>query len=360
MKMEKLILNKMFKVKNKNNKTGFVIVLFIFLFTTSIFPMSLYAQEAVNEGGLVGPTIENESITTSKFASDPTRLRNTGANFDATAAVGSCVTGLIGSIAGNLFSNAIGSLTSSFLGQEVPVGDSTVRNNTNKVIEKETGKYGVSMDGIAHCIGNMVIEGVLRSTISWVNNGFEGNPAFIDDPEQFFTDIADYELGRALDELSGGVLCSPWDIEIRLGLLSRYRGTNYRRRCTLTDIINNIDNFLEGHFPSDDSAFDAWFELTQNPYNNPYSSYLNAIDEYETRVARRKSNLILELNWGNGFRSERGADGSIETPGTIIQSQVSNALNIPTERLTFADEFDELINALFDSIINNMINGLRN
>jgi hypothetical protein len=359
MKIMNLILNKMSDIKNKFKKIGSLIIALVILFNITATPVALYAQEAVN--------------TSTSFANDPTKLHSDGAGSFSATSVAGCAKGLLSSTVGGMFTSAMGKLSGNISGMfsggggegggiigivaEVPVKDQSVRDNTSAVTVKETGgTYTPSLDGIAHCIGNMLIEGLLQSTITWVKGGFQGNPAFIEDPARYFTDLADYELGQALNDLSGGVLCSMWDVDIRLGLLSRYRGDTTRRgRCTITDIIGNAQGFIDGNF--DEGGWDAWFELTQNKYNNPYTSYLNAINMYEARVSSRNASITLELNWANGWRSEKDGNGETTTPGSVVQETVSKSLNIPAERLTFADEFDELVSELFNSLVTTIFEG---
>ncbi len=58
------------------------------------------------------------------------------------------------------------------------------------------------------------------------------------------------------------------------------------------------------------------------------------------------------------MRGDKKEGGKITTPGSLVQEQVSSYLNIPAERLTFADEFDELVDELFNSLLNKMFEGI--
>src|SRR3989338_8596398 len=49
--------------------------------------------------------------------------------------------------------------------------------------------YG--LDTIAWQIVNMVIERMAASTVKWINSGFKGSPAYVTDPESYFTKIGD-------------------------------------------------------------------------------------------------------------------------------------------------------------------------
>jgi len=319
-----------------NNFLSGILVLFIFVPGGFLHAQTNESLRIDPDTGLVIPRAQvvNPAAATAQSG---------GISLDAAGpAVSGCVSQLIGSVIGQNLNSAINSLTSSI--GTVPVLD--VKQAT-----KETGGLGTpSLDGVAFCLGNAVIESILAGTIQWVQSGFNGNPVFIDDPEQFFTDVADYELGLFLDEVSNGYLCSPWDVNIRLSVLDGYYGNGDQYRgCRLTDVINNIDGFLEGNF--EEGGWTGWYELTQKPLNNPYGSYRVLNDGLYSRIATRRGIVDAELGWSGGFLSLKNESGKTTTPGLLIQQSVSNKLNIPAERLTFADEFDELISALVNQFV---------
>ncbi len=61
---------------------------------------------------------------------------------------------------------------------------------------------GISWDSIAYCIVNSMIDYIARSTIAWARSGFQGNPSFIENPGQFFKQLADTEASTFLQNLA--------------------------------------------------------------------------------------------------------------------------------------------------------------
>jgi hypothetical protein len=124
-------------------------------------------------------------------------------------------------------------------------------------------------------------------------------------------------------------------------------------------MVGNLDRFLTNSFS--EGGWAGWFQLTQQNQNNPYGSYLDATSELQLRISGAQQLELFKVNLGNGFLSqevclERGDFGEciasqIQTPGTVIQNQLDTALNLPTGRLTIADEIDELIGALLSQLV---------
>jgi hypothetical protein len=178
----------------------------------------------------------------------------------------------------------------------------------------------------------------------------------VDDPEKFFGDIADYEFGQVLDELTGGLLCSNIDAPIRINMTKEYTkqrsgpSSGYsKRRCTLSDQIENVEAFTSG---ASSGSWDDWLEFTSTPYNNYYGARLSLQDDLNNRVTNRQYLANLELDWNNGYQSIRDSQtGEITTPGSMVQSQVEKRLNAPIDRLSFADEFDEILNSTINQFV---------
>ncbi|MDP2642010.1 MAG: hypothetical protein Q8P21_01830 [bacterium] len=238
---------------------------------------------------------------------------------------------------------------------------------------KETGisifgiNTGLTWDGIAIMIAKKFIERMVDSTVNWINNGFDGNPAYVIDPEQYFTDIADGVAGEFIAGSDLGFLCSPFQAQIRISLQKQYTQPE-PFQCTLTDVVGNIENFYNDF---SQGGWDGWFSMTQNNANNPYGAYLEAKIELDSRIASAIGLKEQQLNWGRGFLSfsdcieyaqvdvgegqtERGEcikHGPIKTPGVAIEGQLENVLGTGIRQLELADEFDELIGALLGQLL---------
>jgi hypothetical protein len=53
-------------------------------------------------------------------------------------------------------------------------------------------------DRLAVMITNQIIQRMTASIVNWINTGFQGSPAFLTNPEAFFTDVGDQITGEFL------------------------------------------------------------------------------------------------------------------------------------------------------------------
>jgi hypothetical protein len=220
----------------------------------------------------------------------------------------------------------------------------------------------LALDAIAWTLINALIEQMISDVTQWVVSGFEGKPAFLEDLTGFLTDLTDSIVGDYIwnsDAL--GFLCSPFSMNVKLALDLQYSNSrDYRKtsQCTLSGIGDNLENFMG-------QSWDNWFQVTMNPSNNPYGAFDEARAGLSATIASARGSATKELEFGSGFFSQKECvDDPMEpgevgppsqtcktiTPGETIQTNISDALNIPRERLGFADEINELISALIGQL----------
>lgn len=238
----------------------------------------------------------------------------------------------------------------------------------------------VSWDAIAYCVVNAMIEYIANATIAWANSGFNGNPAFLENPERFFRDLADYQAGKIIKDIaygaSGGAVnvCQPFKVNIAINLAQSYPGygddalnSSYRgMSCRLSDItqkkifqgINVSVGEGKGNVQQALSWTD-WNELTQNDANNPYGAYILANQALYASVAAKNNELRFEISANNGWLNfKKCPDGEKDlskcntvTPGTLIQSSLEKTLNLSKDRLVLATKFDQMITAIVNNLI---------
>ena len=221
------------------------------------------------------------------------------------------------------------------------------------------------LDTIAWGLINVTLETMLQSTTDWINSGFEGKPAFVQNMQSYLLDIADtyalgFIFGKNLD-----FLCSPFKLDVQFALEVNYANTReYYAQCRITDAIKNLSGFLDGDFIGG-GGWDAWYDITLNPQMYPAGALFLAEGSMHMGLSNARAGGIFEVDIGQGFLSkktcETNVDGteecSIVTPGQTIQGRLETALNIPTNRLTIADELNELIGALFAQVGKQVLSG---
>lgn len=221
------------------------------------------------------------------------------------------------------------------------------------------------MKKIAIGIAQKMVADMVRSTIDWAQTGFEGNPAYVTDPKQYFTRLADGAAGDFIGGTELGFLCSPFQTQVRIALQRQY-SQPAQFQCSLTGVVGNINAFYSDF---SQGGWDGWFVMTQNDVNNPYGAYIQAQIELDSRIAKALGIQDKQLKWDSGFLSWADCDeedpdtgeclqrGPVKTPGKVIESQLEGELGTGIRQLELADELDELINALFTQLLKQLVFG---
>jgi hypothetical protein len=276
--------------------------------------------------------------------------QSAGMSLDASQTAATMGTCLGTSGVTNFIKTSIAGLVGSIVTLEVPTADNSLRG-------KEVGTLGtayISWDSLGYCAINSIIEALGAATVAWINSGFQGNPVFVDNPTQFFADIADIEAGGFLNEISNGFLCSPIRNIVRLNLANQYNNQiGMQGQCTFTSVSGNMEQFLSG----DTFSWADWISYTQTPYNNPFGATIYGSIELDQRIAQSLGVQSTLLDWGRGFLSFKDPEtGKISSPGAVIEGQINQRLFNGESRLNIADEFDEIVNALVNQLIKVAIN----
>jgi hypothetical protein len=300
----------------------------------------------------------------------------------------------------------------------VVTGDVSPTGISNAITHKAKDLKDFVLDKAAQLVAKQILHQITLSIIDWINNGFHGSPAFMNNPEAFFLDAADQVTGAFLatdGPLSS--LCSPFAIDIRLSLaLNQVSLPNARYECTLSRIIEaqkngpditvngqvlnssktySMDGFYAGDFSQ--GGWNAWVEMTTKPANNKFGSFLTAQSDLDARLLNKQNRIQLDLQMGSGFMSWENckdvpegskidveADGGVEkvselkkipgskevnntdgtvsvqrceiqTPGSTIANSLHTAMNVPIVELELANDINAIINATISALINKVL-----
>ncbi|MBI4086878.1 hypothetical protein HY416_02765 [Candidatus Kaiserbacteria bacterium] len=218
------------------------------------------------------------------------------------------------------------------------------------------------LDGILSDLAKLAMQEITNSTIRWINSGFEGSPAFVTDLDQFLINTADKAAGEFIYGSNLNFLCSPFQLDVRIALQLSYDAVNRESvaRCSLSEVVGNVDNFFNDPFAG---GIDGWFALTVLPSNNFFSAYDISTEAMLANIARKKEINITELAWGSGFLSKKECHPVIDTrngsetqecgtvtPGDTISEALTFELSTGSRTLLEADEINEVISALFTQL----------
>lgn len=231
------------------------------------------------------------------------------------------------------------------------------------------------LDGIGWAVAKQIVSSMIRSLINWVNSGFQGSPAFVQDLQEHLLGIVDQAAGQFIQSLGGigEFICSPFRLDVQAALSVNYAKARSgmpsgptEGMCTLSGIGSNIENFLSGTVES----MDQWLQVTSNPQNTPLGAYLNAEVKMNAAIRNAAGKEMQLLNFNDGFLSRKicegingqasGGGGScrITTPGRVIADQLNKALGAGQDALIEADEINELIGALLNQLTMQALQGI--
>lgn len=244
-------------------------------------------------------------------------------------------------------------------------------------------------DGLVKYIAQTTLRGITQSVVNWINNDFRGSPSFVTNPEGFLSNLANKVIGKTISEIDP-LWCEPFRLQMNtaFGVGYGFKGAEEELGCKLTDVIANVqgayDSFVGGNFTQ--GGWKSWISITGNQQSNGYGAYLNTVNKIDASIITAGGREIKLLDWGQGFRSWRkceipgpeviatdrhGAnildpddpykyvmkpgpcekEGPIETPGSIIQDNLKQALGSDLMGLNFADEINEIIAALANKMV---------
>lgn len=231
------------------------------------------------------------------------------------------------------------------------------------------------LDGIAWALAKQIISQMTSSIVNWINSGFKGSPAFVQDLEGFLLNVGDKVIGQYLEELGGpfSFICSPFQLDVRVALAASYARTRDNQpespSCTLTGALANLEGFMDGSLGfAEGGGWETWFAVTSNPTLTPYGSFLEVKSQASAKLINAKGQEIKLLDFGGGFLSSKvceavsGAGTTkencfISTPGKVVQEALTFQLSTGPRSLIEADEFNEIVSALFGQIAKQAITG---
>ncbi len=226
------------------------------------------------------------------------------------------------------------------------------------------------LDPIAWAVAKQIISNMIGSVVDWINSGFQGSPAFIQDLEGFLLQAADQAVGQYINDLGdiGSFVCSPFRLDVQLSVALQYDldRTNDVAACTLTGVINNFQGFLDGTVNSNDLG--DWLSLVHEPQSTPLGSVFAAKAGARRSLLNAQGEELSLLGFGDGFLSgelcqtANGPNGPqqdcfITKPGKMLQEALTFNLDSGRQTLVEADEFNEIIVALLGQLANQAISG---
>ncbi len=270
---------------------------------------------------------------------------------------------------------------------------STAQSTTQTAAEASNNTFKeCTLDGLVRMFAQMVIDAVTDSIVAWIKSGFYGAPSFVEDPGQFFMDVASYSVSAflyksGLDE----ILCEPFRLDIILGISWDFYMPDLdplygQLSCSLDEFFPGIEVNVglntdgsprtmpgysgneaygamvnDGNIDFPGGGFPAVAAVLRNE-NNAFGSRIKsseAAGQFVNQQVGRESTL---LGYGKGWFSPRCNADNIEstpqtvcTPGEYVAEQVNDWSGNQLAQLELADEFAEIVNALLQLLVEKVL-----
>ncbi len=244
---------------------------------------------------------------------------------------------------------------------------------------------GISPKNIADALlwsaAKLTVASITRSTVNWINSGFNGSPAFVSDLNENLSYLGDAvaedffnQLNQTAVNTTGFNIVSPFQDQIAQKLRQEYylatSNTLGLSRYDLNGYSTDPKAFINGDFSK--GGFDAFFAASQNPANNPFGAYELASNALWGQINAAAQQRKAELDWGNGFlpwrgncstaagpvslsKSEQCRTSPVRTPGSVIESQLEQNLGTGVRQLELADSINEVVGALMGQLVNQVL-----
>ena len=274
------------------------------------------------------------------------------------------------------------------------------------------------LDPTANGAAKLAMHSITKSVVNWINSGFNGSPAFVQDLNQTLLDVGDAEASRFIGEFvkQGSLQNLPWRDAVGEAALNGYLrstgrdGFTLQNPYTLDKVSSDPQAFINGDYSK--GGLDGWMSVVLNPANSPRGLLRVTQNTLSGRVGNSRSTKLTETTWNNGYLSFRGDckkttssilggssasnsnvlsfDGSsstggakgptdllsgtpyaspttlsttdsclgkpILTPGALISQSANKYLvDIGADEYISADEFGEVVNALIGQLVGNVL-----
>ncbi len=225
---------------------------------------------------------------------------------------------------------------------------------------------------VLEALKKRILDMMVAEIIRWIQGGQE--PRFVTDWEQFLEEAGNAAVGELAIELNLGFLCQPFSAQLQLAFSPEIEPSFANQaRCTLDDIVGNIDSFYK------DFSAGGWiaYQEAWEPQNNIFGSYLMISQERQHRVFEAEQAARDEAAAGGGFTSakacreaiggtSRDIDGdgilgdvaascNIVTPGSVVEELTRRAVTADIDFIINADQLSTYLAAIADAVFNRLI-----
>jgi hypothetical protein len=247
-----------------------------------------------------------------------------------------------------------------------------VNSITSSIAEKALWFNTYVLQPLSFVLSGNLLKAITASVIKYVageTNG-TGAPQFVQNLRGHMQMVGDTQANGFLAQLARNSN-SPFAGGIGSSLRTNYlqntsaAGFFAKNRSTLAQASPDVNAYLAGNFSQ--GGITAWFALTTQDQNNPYTLYQASQTHLYTVVTDAASTRLNELNWNEGFlswcakdqvKSSAGdsctdKDGNpmpMQTPGSTIKATLDKALGLSWDKVVTMGSVASEVNSIFKNV----------
>lgn len=234
----------------------------------------------------------------------------------------------------------------------------------------------IGWDLVAHIIASTILQVMTQTIVAWISGNGGQNVGFVENFERVISQQVDARAGEFLNHLAGINLCS---VSLRNYLTLRfsmpiasYRYLNPRLSCTLSGIVNNVENFYNSF---QNGGWAAFLSVNLQMQNNYYGAYMLALESQSGLLAEAANAVNQNIQANQGYRGVQipipskkcewipdindyscYTEWETKTPGGLVKDSLSKALvDTGLDQIVAADELEEAVSAIINAAVQRLL-----
>lgn len=280
-------------------------------------------------------------------------------------------------------------------GLAVPVSDMITRVQTTATAgaTKQDCITTSILIPLARVMARLALAKITGSIIGWITGkNSSGTTMFVQNLQGNLQAVGDSRANAFFAQFgrnSNSPFASAITSSLRINYLQNTSSAGFfaANRNTMAQYSPNPNAFLNGDWSQ--GGIGAWFALTTQNQNNPYTLYQASQSHLASIVGGAQAARATELNWGRGFLSwcsandasapvseeefpvgggtnpgdpctnADGTPGTIQTPGSIVHDFTQKAVvNAGIDQLISAQDLDAALGAIATAMVGQVLNGV--
>jgi hypothetical protein len=234
--------------------------------------------------------------------------------------------------------SSVGAFTAS--GSYVPVSDAAVELNTGYLVY-----LACSLNPLVSALSQSATAGLVKKITTTYTSGNNGGPQFSVNIDTENLNVANNTVLAIVPDMMSAVNSALKSRVQNSVVQTYYSATQQPYKVLNCPYAGDLNALLNG------STFSwAGLQALQNPACNPLGAYQLSNDLLNTYVANSVQNNMTQLQWGRGTYPVMDSNGNVVTPGAIVLSQVTQAIESGFQKTQSAVAIGQMVSALFAGI----------